>query len=330
MAASASSSPATAAAATEVPGTMKAWAYDTYGDASVLKIDEAAAVPAVGEDQVLVKVVAAALNPVDAKRRAGKFQATDSPLPTVPGYDVAGVVVKVGGQVKGFKEGDEVYGMISEKPLEGPKQSGSLAEYTAVEEKLLARKPKSIDFAQAAGLPVAILTANEGLEKAGLCAGKSVLVLGGAGGVGSLAIQLAKQVYGASKVAATASTKKIELLKSLGTDVAIDYTKENFEDLPDKYDVVFDAVGQGEKAVKVVKEGGSVVVLTGAVTPPGFRFVVTSNGSTLEKLNPYLESGKVKPVVDPQGPFPFSKVVEAFSYLETGRATGKVVISPVP
>ncbi|TKW10007.1 hypothetical protein SEVIR_6G102100v4 [Setaria viridis] len=330
VAASASSSPATAAAATEVPGTMKAWAYDTYGDASVLKIDEAAAVPAVGEDQVLVKVVAAALNPVDAKRRAGKFQATDSPLPTVPGYDVAGVVVKVGGQVKGFKEGDEVYGMISEKPLEGPKQSGSLAEYTAVEEKLLARKPKSIDFAQAAGLPVAILTANEGLEKAGLCAGKSVLVLGGAGGVGSLAIQLAKQVYGASKVAATASTKKIELLKSLGTDVAIDYTKENFEDLPDKYDVVFDAVGQGEKAVKVVKEGGSVVVLTGAVTPPGFRFVVTSNGSTLEKLNPYLESGKVKPVVDPQGPFPFSKVVEAFSYLETGRATGKVVISPVP
>ncbi|RCV30849.1 hypothetical protein SETIT_6G128600v2 [Setaria italica] len=330
VAASASSSPATAAAATEVPGTMKAWAYDAYGDASVLKIDEAAAVPAVGEDQVLVKVVAAALNPVDAKRRAGKFQATDSPLPTVPGYDVAGVVVKVGGQVKGFQEGDEVYGMISEKPLEGPKQSGSLAEYTAVEEKLLARKPKSIDFAQAAGLPVAILTANEGLEKAGLCAGKSVLVLGGAGGVGSLAIQLAKQVYGASKVAATASTKKIELLKSLGTDVAIDYTKENFEDLPDKYDVVFDAVGQGEKAVKVVKEGGSVVVLTGAVTPPGFRFVVTSNGSTLEKLNPYLESGKVKPVVDLQGPFPFSKVVEAFSYLETGRATGKVVISPVP
>ncbi|CAO2206588.1 unnamed protein product [Urochloa humidicola] len=326
-----SSSPATAAAATaEVPGTMKAWVYDAYGDASVLKLDEAAPVPAVGEDQVLVKVAAAALNPVDAKRRAGKFQATDSPLPTVPGYDVAGVVVKVGGQVKGFKEGDEVYGMISEKPLEGPKQSGSLAEYAAVEEKLLARKPRGIGFAEAAGLPLAILTANEGLEKAGMAAGKSVLVLGGAGGVGSLAIQLAKQVYGASKVATTASTKKIELLKSLGADVAIDYTKENFDKLPDKYDVVFDAVGQGDKAVKVVKEGGSVVVLTGAVTPPGFRFIVTSNGSTLEKLNPYLESGKVKPLVDPQGPFPFSKVVEAFSYLETGRATGKVVISPVP
>ncbi|KAF8701862.1 hypothetical protein HU200_033187 [Digitaria exilis] len=328
--ASASSSPATTAAATEVPGTMKAWAYDAYGDATVLKLDEVAAVPPVADDQVLVKVAAAALNPVDFKRRAGKFQATDSPLPTVPGYDVAGVVVKVGGEVKSFKEGDEVYGMISEKPLDGPKQLGSLAEYVAVDEKLLAPKPNGLDFAEAAGLPLAILTANGGLEKAGLSAGKSVLVLGGAGGVGSLAIQLAKQVYGASTVAATASTNKIELLKSLGADVAIDYTKENFEELPEKYDVVFDAVGQGEKAVKVVKEGGSVVVLTGAVTPPGFRFVVTSDGSTLEKLNPYLESGKVKPLIDPTGPYPFSQVVEAFSYLETGRATGKVVISPVP
>ncbi|KAB8108347.1 hypothetical protein EE612_043933, partial [Oryza sativa] len=225
---------------------------------------------------------------------------------------------------------DEVYGNISEKALEGPKQSGSLAEYTAVEEKLLALKPKSLGFAQAAGLPLAVETAHEGLERAGFSAGKSILILGGAGGVGSLAIQLAKHVYGASKVAATASTPKLELLKSLGADVAIDYTKENFEDLPDKYDVVLDAVGQGEKAVKVVKEGGSVVVLTGAVVPPGFRFVVTSDGSVLEKLNPYLESGKVKPLVDPKGPFAFSQVVEAFSYLETGRATGKVVISPIP
>ncbi|XP_052165338.1 2-methylene-furan-3-one reductase [Oryza glaberrima] len=328
---SSSSSPAvTTAEAGEVPATMKAWAYDEYGDGSVLKLNEAAAVPDIADDQVLVRVAAAALNPVDAKRRAGKFKATDSPLPTVPGYDVAGVVVKAGRKVKGLKEGDEVYGNISEKALEGPKQSGSLAEYTAVEEKLLALKPKSLGFAQAAGLPLAVETAHEGLERAGFSAGKSILILGGAGGVGSLAIQLAKHVYGASKVAATASTPKLELLKSLGADVAIDYTKENFEDLPDKYDVVLDAVGQGEKAVKVVKEGGSVVVLTGAVVPPGFRFVVTSDGSVLEKLNPYLESGKVKPLVDPKGPFAFSQVVEAFSYLETGRATGKVVISPIP
>lgn len=309
---------------------MKAWVYDEYGDASVLRFDEEVAVPGVKEDQVLVKVVAAAINPVDFKRRLGKFKATDSPLPTVPGYDVAGVVVKVGSQVKNLKEGDQVYGDINEKALEFPKQFGSIAEYTAVEEKLLAIKPKSLDFVQAAALPLAIETAKEGLERAGFSSGKSILVLGGAGGVGSLVIQLAKQVFGASKVAATASTGKLELLKSLGVDLAIDYTKENFEELPEKFDVVYDAVGQCDKAVKVVKEGGSVVVLTGAVSPPGFRFVVTSDGYALATLNPFLESGKVKPIVDPKGPFPFSKVIEAFSYLETGRATGKVVIYPIP
>ncbi|XP_078153832.1 2-methylene-furan-3-one reductase-like [Carex rostrata] len=309
---------------------MKAWVYDDYGDVSVLRFDESVAVPEIKDDQVLVKVAAAALNPVDFKRRLGIFKATDSPLPTVPGYDVAGTVVKVGSQVKSLKEGDEVYGDVCEKALDGPKQYGSLAEYVAVEEKLLALKPKNLDFAQAAGLPLAIETANEGLERAGFGPGKSILVLGGAGGVGSLVIQLAKHVFGASRVAATASTGKLELIKSLGADLAIDYTKENFEELPEKFDVVYDAVGQCEKAVKAIKEGGSVVVLTGAVTLPGFLFVVTSDGSALTKLNPFLESGKVKPITDPKGLFPFSQVVEAFSYLETGRAIGKVVISPIP
>ncbi|CAH2033736.1 unnamed protein product [Thlaspi arvense] len=312
---------------TSIPKEMKAWVYGDYGGVDVLKLESNIAVPEIKEDQVLIKVVAAALNPVDAKRRQGKFKATDSPLPTVPGYDVAGVVVKVGSAVKDFKEGDEVYANVSEKALEGPKQFGSLAEYTAVEEKLLALKPKNIDFAQAAGLPLAIETADEGLVRTEFSAGKSILVLNGAGGVGSL---LAKQVYGASKVAATASTGKLELVRSLGADLAIDYTKENIEDLPEKFDVVFDAIGMCDKAVKVIKEGGKVVALTGAVTPPGFRFVVTSNGAVLKKLNPYIESGKVKPVVDPKGPFPFSHVADAFSYLETNHATGKVVVYPIP
>ncbi|XP_004509819.1 2-methylene-furan-3-one reductase-like [Cicer arietinum] len=319
-----------AAKVTQVPSEMKAWVYGEYGGVDVLKFDSSIAVPDVKEDQVLVRVFAAALNPVDGKRRQGKFKATDSPLPTVPGYDVAGVVVKVGSEVKDFKVGDEVYGDVNEKALEGPKQFGSLAEYTAVEEKLLALKPKNLDFAQAASLPLAIETAYEGLERTGFSAGKSILVLNGSGGVGSLVIQLAKQVFGASRVAATASTRNLELLKSLGADLAIDYTKENFEDLPEKFDVVYDAIGQCDRAVKAIKEGGSVVALTGAVTPPGFRFVVTSNGAVLKKLNPYLESGKVKPIVDPKGPFPFDQVVEAFSYVETNRATGKVVIYPIP
>ncbi|CAI0434723.1 unnamed protein product [Linum tenue] len=330
VSASSQASPEAAAKVSAVPSTMKAWIYGDYGTVDVLKFDESVSVPEIKEDQVLVKVVAAALNPVDFKRRQGKFQATDSALPTVPGYDVAGVVVKVGSQVKVLKEGDEVYGDIHEKALDGPKQFGSLAEYTAVEEKLLALKPKSLDFAQAAALPLAIETAYEGLERTGFSSGKSILVLNGAGGVGSLVIQLAKQVFGASRVAATASTGKLEFLKSLGVDLAIDYTKENFEDLPEKFDVVYDAIGQCDKAVKAIKEGGSVVALTGAVTPPGFRFVVTSNGEVLKKLNPYLDSGKVKAVIDPKGPFPFSQVVEAFSYIETGKATGKVVVYPIP
>ncbi|KZV17822.1 2-methylene-furan-3-one reductase-like [Dorcoceras hygrometricum] len=329
LAASPSAQPSTALASSSIPSEMKAWTYSEYGGVDVLKFESNVAVPEVKEDQVLIKVAAAALNPVDFKRRLGKFQATDSPLPTVPGYDVAGLVVKVGSRVSGLKEGDQVYGFINEKPLDRPKQSGSLAEYTAVEEKLLALKPKNLDFVEAASLPLAIETAYEGLLKAGFSEGKSVLVLGGAGGVGSLAIQVAKHVFGASQIAATSSTSKLELLKSLGADLAIDYTKENFEDKPERYDVVYDAVGQGDRAVKVVKEGGSVVVLTGAANPPGFRFVVTSNGEYLNYLNPYLESGKVKPILDPQGPFPFDKVKDAFSYLETNRASGKVVIYPI-
>ncbi|ESR51629.1 hypothetical protein CICLE_v10032327mg [Citrus x clementina] len=205
-----------------VPSEMKAWLYGEYGGVDVLKFDEKVTVPQVKEDQVLIKVVAAALNPVDGKRRQGKFKATDSPLP------------------------------------------------------------------------------------------------------------LAKQVFGASRVAATSSTRNLEFLKSLGADLAIDYTKDNFEDLPEKFDLVYDAIGQCDRAVKAIKEGGTVVALTGAVTPPGFRFVVTSNGEVLKKLNPYLESGKVKPIIDPKGPFPFSQVVEAFSYIETNKATGKVVIHPIP
>uniref|UniRef100_A0A2N9H6N3 Enoyl reductase (ER) domain-containing protein n=1 Tax=Fagus sylvatica TaxID=28930 RepID=A0A2N9H6N3_FAGSY len=314
-----------------IPSQNKAWVYSEYGKAvDVLKLDSNVTVPEVKEDQVLIKVVAAALNPVDSKRMLGFFKATDSPLPTVPGYDIAGVVVKVGSHVKKFKEGDEVYGDINEKAIDHPKTIGSLAEYTAVEEKVLALKPNNLSFVEAASLPLAIETAYGALERIGFSADKSILVLGGAGGVGTLVIQLAKHVFGASKVAATSSTGKLELLKSLGADLAIDYTKENFEDLPEKFDFVYDTVGQSAKAVKAVKEGGQVVTITGPVTPPATFFGVTSNGSILEKLKPYLESEKVKPVIDPKGPFPFSKTVEAFSYLDSNRATGKVVVYPIP
>ncbi|KAL2950771.1 hypothetical protein AAZX31_19G008300 [Glycine max] len=253
-------------------------------------------------------------------------------IKTVPGYDVAGVVVKVGSQVSKFKVGDGVYGDINEDPVNNPKAIGSLAEYTAVEEKVLAHKPSNLSFVEAASLPLAIITAYQGFEKVEFSAGKSILVLGGAGGVGSLVIQLAKHVFGASKVAATASTAKLDLLRNLGADLAIDYTKENFEELEEKFDVVYDTVGESEteKALKAVKESGKVVTIVRFGHPEAIFFIRISDGTVLEKLKPYLESGKVKPILDPKSPYPFSQTVEAFAHLKTNRAIGKVVIHPIP
>ncbi|XP_028785032.1 2-methylene-furan-3-one reductase-like [Neltuma alba] len=314
-----------------IPSHMKAWVYSEYGKSSdVLRLDPNFPLPHLKDDQVLLKVAAASLNPVDYKRMAGFFKDTDSPLPCVPGYDVAGVVVKVGSEVKKFKAGDEVYGDINEKALDHPKVVGSLAEYTAVEEKVLAHKPPNLSFPEAAAFPLAMETAYEGLERAGFSAGKSILVLGGAGGVGTFVIQLAKHVYGASKIAATSSTGKLELLRNLGADLRIDYTKDKYEDLPEKFDVVYDTVGETERALKAIKEGGKVVTIVPPGNPPAIIFILTSDGSNLEKLRPHVENGKVKSILDPKSPFPFSQTKEAFAYLETNRATGKVVVYPIP
>ncbi|GMN42503.1 hypothetical protein TIFTF001_011715 [Ficus carica] len=294
------------------PSVNKGWIYSEYGKTGeVLKLVENVGVPDLKEDQVLIKVVAAALNPIDFKRTLGFLRSLNDTPPPV---------------------GDEVYGDINEISVRNQKRIGTLAEYTATEEKVLARKPEKLSFVEAASLPAAIETAYGGLELAQFSTGKSILVLGGAGGVGSLVIQVAKHVFGASRVAATASTGKLELLRSLGADLTIDYTKENFEDLPEKFDVVYDTVGQSERAVKALKEGGKVVTIVGGVpvAPQALFFGVVSNGSVLEKLSPYLESGKVKAVIDPKGPFPFSNTVEAFSHLETGRASGKIVVYPIP
>ncbi|KAJ7554474.1 hypothetical protein O6H91_06G142200 [Diphasiastrum complanatum] len=308
---------------------QKAWMYKEYGNfQQVLKLEQID-VPEIKPHEVLVKVHAAGLNPFDFKRGYGVIKSFDSPLPHVPGFDVAGVVVKVGSQVSKFKKGDEVYGDINGDIVEGQaRQYGTLAQYTAVEEKLLALKPKNLSFVEAASLPLAILTAQEGLDRADLQEGQSLLVTGGAGGVGSLVIQLAKEVYGALVVAATASTKKLEFLKSIGADVAIDYTKENYDELPDKYDVVYDSIGDYPKSVKAVRDGGKVIeIAVFEVEPPAFSFRLVAKGENLEKLTPYIESGKVKPILDPKAPYKFSDVLDAFAYLETGRATGKVVIA---
>lgn len=162
----------------------------------------------------------------------------------VPGCDMAGVVIAKGGEASRFQVGDEVYGNIQNFKKQGKlKQLGTLAEFIAVEENLVAKKPKNLSFEEAAGLAVAAQTAVEGFKTAGFREGQSVFIVGGAGGVGTLAVQLAKGLYRASRITATTSTGKVELVKSLGADKVVDYTKTRYEDVDEKYDLVYDTIG---------------------------------------------------------------------------------------
>ncbi|XP_057809239.1 2-methylene-furan-3-one reductase-like [Salvia miltiorrhiza] len=306
---------------------QKAWVYEEHGSKEVLKLRDIP-IPSPQPHQLLIQVHAAALNPIDSKLRQNPLGRLD--LPVVPGCDMAGVVVAKGDGVVRFQAGDEVYGNIQDFGRGGKlKQLGTLAEFTAVEESLVAVKPRNLSFAEAASLPVALQTAAEGFKTAGFEEGQSVFIVGGAGGVGTLAVQLAKQCYKASFVAATTSTKKVEFVKRLGADKVVDYTKIAYEQVEEKYDLVYDTIGDSRNSYVVAKEGGSVVDITWPPSNPRARFSsLTVSADLLVKLRPYLESGKLKAVVDPIGPFHFSDVISAFGYIETGRAWGKVVVSP--
>jgi len=310
-----------------VPAVHEAWVYRELGAAKdVLKLEQIP-VPPVKPTEVLIKVKAAGLNPIDGKRYQGYLGDANSPLPIVPGYDCAGEVVRVGDAASKFKVGDEVYAMATPSPIFHPTQWGTLARYVATEEAFVALKPKSLSFEEAASLPLALLTATQGLEKAGCGEGKTVLVLGGSGGVGTLSIQVAKQVFKAAHVATTGSASKAEFLKGLGADEVIDYHTVDYTEKPERYDIVHDCVGEVTKGLKVLKDGG---ILKSILTrDPAYRYVVEPKGDMLEMLNPYLEVGAVKAVIDPKGKFKFSEVVQAFEYVETGRATGKVIVSPI-
>ncbi|KAF7821985.1 2-methylene-furan-3-one reductase-like [Senna tora] len=262
---------------------------------------------AASEEEVLIKVIAAALNPIDYARMMGDYTRLRC-------WWRSGKV-KVGDGVKKLKVGDEVYGCLNGR-LEAPKKHGSLAEYSIAEERELALKPSNLSFVEAASLPLAIGTAHGALHTVGLSQGQSILVLG------------------ASKIAATcrSSTGKVERVRRLGAELPIDYTKQNFEHLSEKFDVVFDTVGEGERAMKGVKEGGKVIsIVPHASAANAIVYILyVFEGNVLDKLSPFLETEKVKPVLDPNTPFPFYQTLEAFSYLQTRRATGKVVIYPIP
>eukprot|EP00270_Netrium_digitus_P006729 TRINITY_DN193_c0_g2_i1.p1 TRINITY_DN193_c0_g2~~TRINITY_DN193_c0_g2_i1.p1 ORF type:complete len:320 (+),score=101.63 TRINITY_DN193_c0_g2_i1:232-1191(+) len=311
-----------------VPETFKAWSYFSYGDLGELTLGELP-LPKIGTDEVLVKVYAAGLNPIDLKRMQGQFKETDSPLPTIPGYDIAGVAVKVGANVTKFNIGDEVYGDLNEHAKTSPRQLGSVAEYSVVEEKLLAKKPSSISFAEAAALPLVLLTAYDGFEHVQFKEGESVLIVNGAGGVGHVAIQVAKAVFKAGRVAVTASAAKEDLLKSLGADEVYDYKSiSDYSILPEKFDFVLDAWGDGVRSSAAAKEeGGRVAVLVAPIPKNGFRYILHSDGAKLQKLAPFIESGQIRPLID--STFGFEQAKEAFERVGSGRATGKVVIAPI-
>ena len=308
--------------------TMKAIVAEQYGGPEVLKLEDVP-VPTPKDDEMLVKVFAAGVNSFDGTLRSGKYAkgAKGTQLPWHPGYDIAGVVEKVGGKVTKFKAGDAVYAMID--ILKG----GGYAEYAVAREKDAALKPTTLSFIEAAGAPSVALTAWQAVvDKANVQSGQTVLIHGASGGVGLFAIPAAKIRGG--KVFATASTANQDFLKQLGADVAIDYKTQKFEDVAKDVDVVIDAVG-GEtlrRSYSIVKKGGIIVSLSDNVDKAqldkygirGMSEVVQNNGDELAQIGKLIDEGKIKVVVSET--FPLADASKAQAKADMGHTRGKIVL----
>ena len=331
---------------------MKAAAIDRYGGNEQVVVRELPS-PTPGPGQVLVDVHAAGVNPVDFKIRDGKLKAVHKvTFPFILGNEVSGVVRALGTGAGRFKPGDEVFVRL------GKLDCGGFAEQVAVDEALVARKPAKLTHVEAAGLPLAGLTAWQALtDHAGLKAGESVLIHAGAGGVGSLAIQLAKHL--GAKVFTTASASSRALVESLGADRAIDYRTERFEEVARGVDVVLDTMG-GEtvkRSFQAVKRGGRVVSINGLPDVPTARkmgmggvmvavlgvlgwplarqarragatyqyLFMEPSGPQLQHLAELVDAGKLRPVMDRT--YPLEQAREALAHVEAGKAHGKVVIA---
>ncbi|MDR7375712.1 NADPH:quinone reductase-like Zn-dependent oxidoreductase [Rhodoferax ferrireducens] len=306
---------------------MKAVRIHSYGDRSVLAYEDAP-LPTIAADEVLVRVVAASVNPVDWKIREGHLQSMiPYPLPLTLGWDVSGVVAAVGTEVTAFAVGDAVY---SRPDIQ---RNGTYAEYVAIRASEVAHKPKTISHIEAAALPLAGITAWQSLfHAAQLAAGQRVLVHAASGGVGSLAVQLAKS-HGAY-VVATTSGKNRALVQSLGADEVVDYQTQNFATLVSDMDVVFDTLGGAvqEASWEVLKPSG---ILVSIVSPPpeeqatlrGLRsaFVfIEPNAPVLEQLAWQVDAGKLRPLIGAE--FALQDLAQAHALSETGRVVGKIVL----
>ncbi len=331
---------------------MKAFVVERYGGADTVRAADVSA-PQVGAQDVLVRIHAAGVNPVDLKIRNGDLKAVlPMRAPFVLGNDLAGTVVAVGERVTRFAVGDEVYAHP------GTARMGTFAELAAVHQDAVAAKPFGLTMVQAASVPLVALTAWQALvERADLRPGQKILIHAGAGGVGTIAIQLAKHL--GARVATTASATKTDLVKSLGADVVIDYRTRAFEAVLHDYDVVLDTVGGDtlDTSLRVLKPGGTVVSIAGppdpafarqmganplvrlAITALSFRtrrrarrqhvtysyLFVQARGDQLSEVTTLIDAGTIRPVVD--SVFDFDQTREALAHLEQGRTrAGKVVV----
>ena len=331
---------------------MKAFVLDRYGKMSALRL-AGVPNPELRDDEVLVQIHAAGVNLLDSKIRTGEFKLIlRYRLPLVLGHDVAGIVVGVGSRVRRFKPGDEVYA----RPADG--RIGAFAEFIAINEADVAVKPKALTMEEAASIPLVGLTAWQALiERANLKQGQKVLIHAGSGGVGTFAIQLAKHL--GATVATTTSTANVDLVRSLGADVVIDYKKEGFADVLRDCDVVLNSLDKVTllKSLRVLKPGGQLISISGPPDPAFARTIGASwilrmvmgalsrgvraqakrrqvhysflfmraNGGQLARITSLIDEGVIRPVVDRV--FPFASTTEAMAYVEAGRAKGKVIVS---
>src|SRR5213592_3354862 len=304
---------------------MKAVVAHEYGAPEVLKFEEIPR-PEPKENEALVRVIASSVNPADPLTLSGKYaKEFGTHLPLIPGYDIAGIVEKTGANVTKLKVGDAVYGY--------PNFGGGWADYVTVKEFEVAAKPKSLNFVESAAAPMGTLTAWQALvDVAKLQPGQTVLIHGGSGGVGSFAIQIAK-ARGA-RVIATASTANQDLLKQLGADVAVDYTKTKFEDVAKHVDAVLDPVGKETlaRSYGVVKKGGIVMSLVARPDPTelqkhGIRGTAISShadANDLTETAQLIDAGKIKPIVTEV--LPLSDAAKAQQQAATHHTRGKVVL----
>jgi alcohol dehydrogenase len=330
---------------------MKAFVVDRYAKKSSLRACEMPE-PELREDEVLVRIHAAGVNQLDSKIRNGELKLIlPYRLPLILGHDVAGVVVRVGPRVRQFKPGDEVYSRPDDLRI------GTFAELIAIKEDSLAMRPMSITMEEAASIPLVGLTAWQALiEKAKLKKGQKVFIQAGSGGVGTIAIQLAKHV--GATIATTTSGDNVDWVKGLGADIVIDYRNEDFEEVLHDYDAVLNSQDRKtlEKSLRVLRPGGKLISISGPPDPEfgdqirspwflklairllsaGFRrkanrhgasysfLFMRASGAQLREIGALVESGEIRPVVDRV--FPFESTNEAMAYVESGRAKGKVVI----